>query len=252
MKFFIITKRHIMLCIALTTVLTVAVIGSAVTFAQNDRKLPIYCVETDKKQVAISFDAAWGNDDTEQLISILKEYEVPATFFVVGSWVDKYPESVKQLSDAGHQVQNHSNTHPYMTQLSTEQMKNELESCNQKIEAITGACPTLFRPPYGDYDNAVIDAVADMKMYTIQWDVDSLDWKDNATPQNICERVTKKVKNGSIVLFHNDADHTPAALPTILKCLKDDGYEFVFISDLIYKDNYEIIHDGTQCKIESN
>ncbi|MEE0808625.1 MAG: polysaccharide deacetylase family protein [Acutalibacteraceae bacterium] len=192
----------------------------------------------------------WGNDDTEQLISILKEYEVPATFFVVGSWVDKYPESVKQLSDAGHQVQNHSNTHPYMTQLSTEQMKNELESCNQKIEAITGACPTLFRPPYGDYDNAVIDAVADMKMYTIQWDVDSLDWKDNATPQNICERVTKKVKNGSIVLFHNDADHTPAALPTILKCLKDEGYEFVFISDLIYKDNYEIIHDGTQCKIK--
>ena len=249
MKFFIITKRHIMLCIALITVLTVAVIGSAVTFAQNDRKLPIYCVETDKKQVAISFDAAWGNDDTEQLISILKEYEVPATFFVVGSWVDKYPESVKQLSDAGHQVQNHSNTHPYMTQLSTEQMKNELESCNQKIEAITGACPTLFRPPYGDYDNAVIDAVADMKMYTIQWDVDSLDWKDNATPQNICERVTKKVKNGSIVLFHNDADHTPAALPNILKCLKDEGYEFVFISDLILKKNYEIKHDGTQCKI---
>ena len=238
-----------MLCIALITVLTVAVIGSAVTFAQNDRKLPIYCVETDKKQVAISFDAAWGNDDTEQLISILKEYEVPATFFVVGSWVDKYPESVKQLSDAGHQVQNHSNTHPYMTQLSTEQMKNELESCNQKIEAITGACPTLFRPPYGDYDNAVIDAVADMKMYTIQWDVDSLDWKDNATPQNICERVTKKVKNGSIVLFHNDADHTPAALPNILKCLKDEGYEFVFISDLILKKNYEIKHDGTQCKI---
>ena len=249
MKFFIITKRHIMLCIALVSVLTVAVIGSAVTFAQNDRKLPIYCVETDKKQVAISFDAAWGNDDTEQLISILKEYEVPATFFVVGSWVDKYPESVKQLSDAGHQVQNHSNTHPYMTQLSTEQMKNELESCNQKIEAITGACPTLFRPPYGDYDNAVIDAVADMKMYTIQWDVDSLDWKDNATPQNICERVTKKVKNGSIVLFHNDADHTPAALPTILKCLKDEGYEFVFISDLILKENFEIKHDGTQCKI---
>ena len=171
-----------MLCLALVVTIAIAGVGSAVTFAQNERKLPIYCVQTDKKQVAISFDAAWGNDDTEQLISILKEYEVPATFFVVGSWVDKYPESVKQLSDAGHQVQNHSNTHPYMTQLSTEQMKNELESCNQKIEAITGACPTLFRPPYGDYDNAVIDAVADMKMYTIQWDVDSLDWNDNATP----------------------------------------------------------------------
>ena len=77
---------------------------------------------------------------------------------------------------------------------------------------------------------------------------DSLDWKDNATPDSICKRVTSKVKNGSIVLFHNDADHTPAALPNILKCLKDDGYEFVFIEDLIYKENYEIIHDGTQCK----
>ncbi len=249
MKFFIITKKQIMLCIALVAALAVAGISSAVTFAQGERKLPIYCVETDKKQIAISFDAAWGNDDTEQLIEILAEYEVPATFFVVGSWVDKYPESVKQLSDAGHQVQNHSNTHPYMTQLSTEQMKNELESCNQKIEAITGKCPTLFRPPYGDYDNAVVDATAEMNMFPIQWDVDSLDWKDNATPDSICQRVTSKVKNGSIVLFHNDADHTPAALPNILKCLKDEGYEFVFISDLIYKDNYEIIHDGTQCKI---
>ena len=78
---------------------------------------------------------------------------------------------------------------------------------------------------------------------------DSLDWKDNATPDSICKRVTSKVKNGSIVLFHNDADHTPAALPQILKCLKDEGYEFVFIEDLIYKKNYEIKHDGTQCKL---
>ena len=78
---------------------------------------------------------------------------------------------------------------------------------------------------------------------------DSLDWKDNATPDSICKRVTSKVKNGSIVLFHNDADHTPAALPNILKCLKDEGYEFVFIDDLILKENFEIKHDGTQCKI---
>lgn len=163
-----------MLCIALVAALAVAGISSAVTFAQGERKLPIYCVETDKKQIAISFDAAWGNDDTEQLIEILAEYEVPATFFVVGSWVDKYPESVKQLSDAGHQVQNHSNTHPYMTQLSAEQMKNELDSCNKKIEAITGKCPTLFRPPYGDYDNAVVDATAEMNMFPIQWDVETL------------------------------------------------------------------------------
>ena len=126
----------------------------------------------------------------------------------------------------------------------------DLNACNDKIEAVTGVKPTLLRPPYGDYDNAVIETLYDLKMYTIQWDVDSLDWKENATAQTICNRVTKRVKNGSIVLFHNDADHTPAALPNILKCLKDEGYEFVFISDLILKENYEIKHDGTQCKLK--
>lgn len=248
MRYIIITKRRLMLCLSVILTLAVASVGSAAAFASSDRLLPIYCVETDKKQIAISFDAAWGNDDTQTLIDILAEYDVPATFFIVGAWVDKYPESVKALHDAGHQIQNHSNTHPYMSRLSSEQMVNEIENCNKKIAEITGVTPTLLRPPYGDYDNSVISTVESCDMYTIQWSVDSLDWKDTATPENICQRVTSKVKNGSIVLFHNDADHTPAALPNILKCLKDEGYEFVFISDLIYKDNYEIIHDGTQCK----
>lgn len=238
-----------MLAVCLVVGVAVTVFGSINIFADNDRLLPIYCVETDKKQVAISFDAAWGNDDTQQLIDILAEYDVPATFFVVGAWVDKYPESVKALSDAGHQIQNHSNTHPHMPQLSREQMKDEILSCNEKIKAVTGVEPTLLRPPYGDYNNSLIETMNELNMATIQWDVDSLDWRENATPDSICKRVTSKVKNGSIVLFHNDADHTPAALPTILKCLKDEGYEFVFISDLILKDNYEIKHDGTQCKI---
>lgn len=248
MKCYVITRKHIMLCICILLAVTITVIGSANAFAGNDRLLPIYCVENDKKQIAISFDAAWGNDDTGQLIDILKEYDVPATFFVVGAWVDKYPESVKQLSDAGHQIQNHSNTHPHMPQLSRAQMQDEIESCNKKIESITGVCPTLLRAPYGDYDNALIEVTDSMNMKTIQWDVDSLDWKDNATPESICERVTSRVTDGSIVLFHNDADHTPAALPNILKCLKDEGYEFVFINDLILKDNYTIDHMGKQCK----
>ena len=197
------------------------------------------------------FLLSWGNDDTETLINILAEYEVPATFFVVGAWVDKYPESVKQLNDAGHRIENHSNTHPHMPQLSRAQISNELTACNEKIAAVTGRTPKLFRPPYGDYDNNTIDATAELSMYCTQWSVDSLDWKENATAQSICHRVVSKVKNGSIVLFHNDAEHTPEALPQILKTLKDQGYEFVFIEDLIYKDNYKIIHDGTQCKKEN-
>ncbi len=248
MKFFIITKKQLTIAASCVLAVVIAVVASVSVYASSNKLLPIYCVETEKKQVAISFDAAWGNDDTETLIKILAEYDVPATFFVVGAWVDKYPESVKQLSDAGHQIQNHSNSHPNMSQLSSSQMVDEITTCNEKIKSVTGKTPTLFRPPYGDYNNKTIETLTQLKMFTIQWDVDSLDWKDNATPDSICQRVTSKVKNGSIVLFHNDADHTPAALPNILKTLKDEGYEFVFISDLIYKDNYEIKHDGTQCK----
>lgn len=181
MKFFIITKKQLMFAICIVLAATITVIGSVSVFANTDRLLPIYCVETDKKQIAISFDAAWGNDDTEQLISILKEYDVPATFFVVGAWVDKYPESVKALSDAGHQIQNHSNTHPHMPQLSKEQMRDEIESCNEKIKKITGVAPTLLRPPYGDYDNALIEVMTELKMYTIQWDVEPY-----ATVGNTC------------------------------------------------------------------
>ena len=249
MRYFIITKKQIALATALIICATAVVVTSMRAFAGNNRKLPIYCVETPEKKIAISFDAAWGNDDTHTLIEILKEYDVPATFFVVGAWVDKYPESVKELTDAGHRIQNHSNTHPYMTQLSVAQMTDELATCNEKIKAITGVSPTLFRPSYGDYDNAVIETVEGLNMYPIQWSVDSLDWQDSATADSIYKRVTSKVTNGSIVLFHNDAEHTPEALPKILKALKDEGYEFVFIDDLIYKDNYEIKHDGTQCKI---
>ncbi|MBO7519537.1 MAG: polysaccharide deacetylase family protein [Clostridia bacterium] len=248
MRFFIITKRQIALATALIVCAVIAIIGSLSAFADRDRLLPIYSVDTNEKKIAISFDAAWGNDDTHNLIEILKEYEVPATFFVVGAWVDKYPESVKELADAGHRVQNHSNTHPYMTQLSKIKMTDEITSCNDKIEAITGTAPTLFRPPYGDYDNAVIETVNGLNMHAIQWSIDSLDWQDSATAESIYKKVTSKAHPGAIVLFHNDAEHTPEALPNILKTLKEQGYEFVFIDDLIYKDNYEIKYDGTQCK----
>ena len=163
-----------MLGICLTLAVAVAIIGSASAYANSNRLLPIYCVETDKKQIAISFDAAWGNDDTQHRIDILKEYDVPATFFVVGAWVDKYPESVKALSDAGHQIQNQSNTHPYITQHSKTQRCNEIETCNKKIASVTGVKPTLLRPPYGDYDNSVVEAVESMNMHTIQWSVETL------------------------------------------------------------------------------
>jgi len=136
------------------------------------RKLPIYCVQTDKKQVAISFDAAWGVEDSDDLLKILEDNDVKATFFLCGYWVDKYPEEVKKFAQAGHDIGNHSNTHPHMSQLSSEQIKNELMAVHQKVKDLTGIEMNLFRAPYGEYDDHVISAVRSLGMEPIQWDVE--------------------------------------------------------------------------------
>lgn len=248
MKFILLTKKQIITFVSCALVLCVGIIGTLGAFAAGDRKLPIYCVDNTKKQIAISFDAAWGADDTDTLIEILGEYKVKATFFVVGGWVDKYPAEVKKLSDAGHSVQNHSNTHPYLSKLSPDGITAEIKACNDKITKITGKTPTLMRPPYGDYSNSVIESTEALGMHAIQWSVDSLDWQESATVDSIIRNVTSKVTDGSIILCHNDAKYTPQALPTILKTLQDAGYEFVLIKDLIMKDNYTIDHTGKQIK----
>ncbi len=223
---------------------------AAVGVAATNRQLPIYCVdpqEEGEKKISISFDAAWGADDTDTLIEILGKYNVKATFFVVGQWVDTYPEEVKKLADAGHEVMNHSDTHPYFTQCSTETIIKEIENCNNKIEAITGVRPTLIRCPYGDYDDNVVNTIRSLGMEPIQWSVDSLDWKESSTPQSILERVTGQACPGAIILCHNDAECTPDALEDILKTLTDQGYTFVPISELILTGEYTIDHTGKQC-----
>ena len=248
MKFVLLTKKHLVALCSAFLVVVIAAVAAVNVLAKSEKKLPIYSVQSDKKQVALSFDAAWGNDDTDELINILKKYNAPATFFVVGSWVDKYPQSVKQLSDAGFSIQNHSNSHPYLTKLSTEQIITELKECNEKIAKITGKTPTLHRCPYGDYNNTLINAIESIDMYPIQWNVDSKDWMEDASTDKIINNVMSKVCDGSIILFHNDAENTPSALPTILEQLVSRGYTFVLIEDLIYKDNYEIEHTGKQHK----
>lgn len=218
---------------------------AAVAAGTTDRQLPIYSVECSQPLCSISFDAAWGNEDTQQLIDILGKYNIKATFFVVGEWVDKFPESVKALHDAGHEIMNHSDNHPYFTKLSADQIRAQLNACNDKIEAITGDRPDLFRPPYGDYNDSVVATVRDCGMYTIQWDVDSLDWKDPA-PADITSRVLKRVQPGSIILFHNAAKNTPSALPSVIEGLIQQGYTMVPVSQLILRDNYSMDHTGRQ------
>ncbi|MCI8478458.1 MAG: polysaccharide deacetylase family protein [Oscillospiraceae bacterium] len=249
MKLFLVRRKTLVVLaclLAATAMFYVVNYPATVGASSTQRQLPIYCVQRDQKMLSISFDAAWGNEDTQQLIDILEQYQVKATFFVVGEWVDKYPESVKALSDAGHEVMNHSNTHAHMSQLSREEIIADVEACNDKIEAVTGTRPTLIRPPYGEYDDNVISSIRSIGMEPIQWDVDSLDWKD-LPASDITKRVVSKVQPGSIVLFHNAALHTPEALPTILETLLQEGYTFVPISEIILPQPYTIDHTGRQC-----
>ena len=256
MKLFLFRKRYLAIpgaILAVCALCLVTTLPSYVTTAATQRQLPIYCVQRDHKVCALSFDAAWGNEDTETLIEIFDQYNVKVTFFVVGEWVDKYPESVKALHDAGHEVMGHSNDHAHFNSLSADEIIADITACNEKIKSVTGVCPTLFRPPYGEYDDHVVSTVRGMGLEIIQWDVDSLDWKDYDAA-TITDRVTSRVGPGSIVLFHNAALHTPEALPTILEYLIGEGYDIVPISQLILPGecgtDYTIDHTGRQCPAE--
>ncbi|MDR2073799.1 MAG: polysaccharide deacetylase family protein [Oscillospiraceae bacterium] len=240
-------KRLALLCSAFLVAIAAAICSYdvLVSKASEEKKLPIYSVEREEKLISLSFDAAWGNEQTQSLLDTLKEFEVKSTFFLVGMWVDKYPESVKAIAQAGHDIGNHSDTHPHMTKIDDEKMVKQIEDCNEKIQKITGIRPTLFRAPYGDYNNKLVETVSKLGMFCIQWNIDSLDWK-GLDEKNMIKKFEKKIKPGSIALLHNGGKHTPEALPGIIKFIKSKDYKIVPISEIIYKDNFTIEHDGQQ------
>ncbi len=219
--------------------------SAQVFFGYNAKLVPVYSVETEKKQVAISFDAAWGADKTQGIMDILEEYDAGGTFFLVGFWVDKYGDLVKEIGERGFEIGTHSNTHPDMTKLSADAMEKELTTCVDMIENITGKNVELFRPPYGAYNDTLIKTSEKLGLIPIQWSVDSLDWK-GISAQEITTRIINNAKNGSIILCHNNSDHILDALPMILDRLTAQGYTVTSVGDLVYKENYEIDRQGVQ------
>ncbi len=244
------TLKIFVAVILVAVLLSISIDGATsaeVYFGYSTRKVPIYNVDTQEKQVAISFDAAWGADKTLDIINILKEFNASATFFLVGFWVDDYPDMVKAIDDAGFEIGTHSNTHPDMIKLDKNTMKNELETCISKIKSITNKDVSLFRAPFGSYNNDLIDVASGLGLKTIQWDVDSLDWK-GISANDICQRIMSRVKNGSIILMHNNSDFVLDGLRLVLNRLKVAGYKVTGISDLVYSDNYTIDRNGVQHK----
>ena len=243
--------------ILLIMVLTLALSGSfryvsgyvKVSSNVNGRELPIYSVETPEKKVALSFDAAWGDEDTQRILDILKKHDIHVTFFMTGGWVENYPDDVKAIQAAGHDLGNHSENHKNMSQLTDEEQKSEIMAVHDKVKELTGADMNLFRPPYGDYNDSLILNAKECGYYVIQWDVDSLDWKDYGA-ENIIDTVlnNKDLKNGSIILCHNGAKYTADALDQLITGLKDKGYQIVPVSELIYKEDYHMDVSGRQMK----
>lgn len=211
----------------------------------REKLLPIYSVDTEEKKISISFDAAWGNSHTRPVLDILDKYGIKTTFFLVAFWAEKYPEDLKEISRRGHEVQNHSATHPDMTTLSAEKIREEVETTEAVIEKLTGVKSNLFRPPFGAYNNKVIETLEGLGYKVIQWSVDSLDWKDISADE-IVARVVSGIEPGAIVLFHNDAAHVEEYLPQMLEKLIESGYEIVPVGELIYWNDYHMDHTGKQ------
>ncbi len=211
------------------------------------QELPIYSVDTEKQQLALTFDSAWGTEDLDQILSILKKHNAPATFFVTGEWVQNNPEAVLKISGAGHELGNHGNTHKHMPELSPDQMKEEIQGCHDAVLRLTGQEMHLFRAPYSDWNDNVVSVAHSLNYMSINQSVDSLDWKDygvDSIIRTVCEH--KNLENGSIILLHNGATYTKDALDTMLTTLEKKGFSFVFVSDLIYDSNYYLDHTGKQ------
>lgn len=255
--FFIFNKQKIYTyVVSLVTVVFLFCVASSLnqsnrdtvqTSTTNQKRLPIYNVETTENKVALTMNCAWNADDIDSILETLKNNDTKITFFMVGDWIEKFPDAVKKISEAGHEIASHSDTHPHVNNLSYEENIEEIEKSNEKIEKITGSRTDIYRPPYGEYNDTVIKAAEDKGYYCIQWNLDTLDYT-GLTSDEMWNRLKDKLKSGDIILTHNGTEHTADSLDQIIKNIKAKGLEVVRISDLIYKDEYTINHNGTQIK----
>ena len=221
--------------------------NSVQTSAKAQKLLPIYNVQTEEKKVAFTMNCAWNADDIDSILKTLDDNNTKITFFMVGDWIEKFPEAAKKISDAGHEIASHSDTHPHVNNLSYEKNIEEIEKSNDKIEKITGKRTNIYRAPYGEYNDTVIKAATDKGYYTIQWNLDTLDY-NGLTGDEMWNRIKDKLNSGDIILSHNGTKNTANSLDMLIKNIKQKGFEVVRISDLIYKEGYSINANGAQIK----
>ncbi len=214
--------------------------------ASATKERPIYSVGTEDKLVALSFDAGFEDDKTGAILDILAAEDIRSTFFLCGFWIDKHPEHVQSLLDRGHELGNHTETHPHMTKISADQMLEEVKLVDEKLAALTGKQYPLFRAPYGEYSNDVIKTMRDAGYITIQWSIDALDWKPERSADTIVRECMEKLQPGAIILCHNNGFKIEDYLPRLIKEIKAQGYSFAPVSELLHTGVTKIDASGVQ------
>ena len=237
--------------LAVWAAVLIAVVVLTATKAVNGvpRRIPVYAVETAEKRAALTFNAAWGDETTDGVLELLREHDVRATFFFVGSFAEKYPESVVKIANAGHELGNHSNRHRDPTGQSYAEIAADIAACSETLFSLTGRAPALYRAPSGAYDNDTIESAESLGLTAVQWSVDSIDWK-NATPEKLRARVAQKVFPGAILLFHLGKENTLEALPGILDDLFAAGYGICPVGELLLRGETYVDPDGVQRRAE--
>ncbi len=218
-----------------------------VEVGSGQKIIPIYRVATDKKEISITFDVAWESTDMISILDTLDKYGVKATFFFCGYWIDDNPELLKEVYARGHEIGSHGNNHIHPTKLNLEENAKEITEVAKKVKDLLGIDINLFRAPYGEYTNTLMNSAKATNFSVIQWTVDSHDWKNKGVDYEVKQVLNHKdLGNGSILLFHTGTKTTVKSLPIILEKLKEQGYSFVPVGDMIYYENYEIDFKGTQ------
>lgn len=247
MSFIVVKLKHLIfaaMVLVTAFVICFSVSRSVSVFKVNGREVPVYSVERDDNKIAVTFDCAWNDEDIDSILDTLDKYNCKATFFVVGDWVEKYPEALRKISERGHEIGNHSYNHADYTKLSAAEIIADLDKCDNLVEETVGERPYLMRAPSGGYNDTVVRAAEDSGRMYIQWSVDGIDYGD-ADPQSIYDRSVKNTAAGDIILLHNGTKSTANILPKILEAL-ECKYEFATVSELVYRDNYIIDNNGRQ------
>lgn len=186
--------------------------------------------EKEKKKIALTFDDGPHPVYTPEMLDLLKEKDVKATFFLLGEQVEKYPDIVKRMNEEGHLIGNHSYKHEQLSKLSSVQACSQVNRTNELIYSITGKYPEYLRPPFGDWKD---DLDCEVNMVEVLWDVDTLDWSSQ-NKDKVVSKVMKNIEEGDIILMHDSYESTVEATAEIIDRLQEDGYEFVTVDELIF------------------